>query len=331
MENIQFENQYEFTKSLLKNWYKMSQKRDGKYRIWLAGCLAVSCILIAFIIKELIFYIFALIYVLWFIYGLVRPFIMPGRQLKHFSQITGESKWFQIIQFGENIEVQSGNSIVKYSYGRIRFIEENDTCFCLWINTNIMLTIYKDSFSVGNANEFCTFIEEKCSEQEPLWTKRELNKRILKKSLPPSIVLIIMPLITLFLHFMPLSNTISQVTNTYWENRIETIASVELSNGAVAFGTDGADEIHAMLLLKSGNNYNYVSAHSYSITSIDNYNRASDTLFQSEEFSYSATIVYGVADMDWWNDNITEFEKKEYMTSSFQCGETSFVLYYRFV
>ena len=194
MNNIQFENQYEITKKLVKSWNKLSQKRSAKHRIWMNFLAKIGIVVLAtltllsicFSGSQLSVLLFSLLMLL-FIFYLVGPAITFKVQSKRFSQVTGEAKWIQTICFGENIEIKNGNTTTTYSYYKIRFIDENDECFYLFISIGLRLSIfhiYKNSFSVGNADEFSAFIKEQCTKQEPFWTKRELNKRVRKKLRP---------------------------------------------------------------------------------------------------------------------------------------------------
>jgi len=343
MDNIQFENQYEITKELLKSWRKLSQKRSAKHKLWItflgkvwAGVLVVLCVFAALFFNASRFFGFSLFFFTLLMYASFMPSIVSRQRVKRFLQFSGETTWLHTVCFGEEIVVKSGNSVTTYSYDKIRFIDENEECFYLWVGTNFSIVIYKSKFSVGRVDEFRTFIDEKSSEQEPLWKKRELNKKVLKKLLPRVIALIVAVFATLLYiwFFFLVPNTVSQVVKNQWGNNIHMITVEELPNGAVAFGTDGADSIHAMLLRKSANHYYYIKAHSYSITSIDSYNKGRELLFESKEealsFSYTKeAIVYGVANFEWWNKNVPESEKRNYTVVSFQCGEVEFVLYYR--
>ena len=191
MNNIQFENQFEITKKLVKSWNRLSQRRSAKHRLWLNFFakigIAVLAVLMFFFVRfsgsELSIVVFALL-VFLFIFYLIWPAVTFNLQSKQFSGVTGEAKWIQTICFGEDIKIKNGNTTTTYFYDKIRFVDENDECFYLFISTGSRLSIfyiYKNSFSVGSAEEFSAFIKEKATEQEPLWTKRELNKHVLKK------------------------------------------------------------------------------------------------------------------------------------------------------
>ena len=189
MDNIQFENRYEITKELVKSWNKLSQKRSAKHRLWMnflvkteIAVLAVLAFLsIGFFGSKSSVPVFSILVSLFIILS-VLPAIAFRLQFRQFSQMTGETKWIQTARFGEDVEIKNGNTVTTYSYDKIRFIDENDECFCLFFDMGSrILPVYKNSFAVGSADEFFAFIKGKCTEKEPLWTKRELNKQVLKK------------------------------------------------------------------------------------------------------------------------------------------------------
>jgi len=342
MDAIQFVNQYEITKPLLKSWQHLSQKRSGKHGLWFAFFSKIfawfftfSCLIVALVFGAPVFFCFSFLFAVLLVLLIAHPSILAHRKFKQFSLLSGKTTWIQTICFGESLEIKSGNSSSAYSYDQIRFIDENEECFYLWLGAKFFLIVYKNAFSAGNADEFAAFIGEKCSEKEPLWEKRELNKRMSKKVWPRVILWVLLATMMVFLLwptvFSP--NTIERAAKSYWRDEVRLITTVDLPNGAVAFGTDGADGIHAMLLRRSGNRYYHVKAHSYSITDLDEYNREYNRLVESDKnvlaFSYKATIVYGVADAKWWADSVNDADKQKYTAETFRCGDTDFVLYYR--
>ena len=205
MENVQFVNQYEIHSDLLRSWQSFARKRAGKHRQWL---LLFSALLLTIV-------------ALWFFsfdtkfpepdsksYGLLLLFLAAilltsnftgsFARVNQYNRISGEDKWLQTLCFGEEIEVKNSISRTYYSYDLIRFIDETADCFFLWIGLETVLNdrseyynlaagmdsflvVYKDAFTVGDTNEFYSFVSEKCGKKEPLLTKREVNKIGLKK------------------------------------------------------------------------------------------------------------------------------------------------------
>ena len=346
MEHIQFENKYEITKALMRSWSRPSQNQGAEY--WfrflflmtvLSGVAAGLSLFVVLFFGEQSILPPAFLSLFLFAALLARPYISSGRQFKRLLQPSGETHLDRTIQFGDKLTVTTGNSTFTYSYNQIRFIDEADECFRLWIGSALAtIVVYKNSFSVGEADTFSEFIKEKCVESGPLWSKRELNKQVLKKIMPRMILIACIVIYLLIYVWMSAfhPNTIAQVVSRHWNNEIQVICSEELPNGAVAFGTDGVDRIYGMLFGRRGNHYNYGNAHSYSITGIDDNNRAGGRIFESQEdlLTYAdgeGMVVYGVANTEWWNNAVAESEKQKYTTFRFQCAGVDYVLYYRVI
>jgi len=346
MEHIPFENKYEITKALMRRWSQRSRQKVARH--WplfllmmtvLYGVIAVLSLFAVLIYGDQNMLYPAILSLLLLSFSLARPYISSGREFKRLLQLSGETRLDRTIHFGDKLTVTTGNSTLTFSYGQIRFVDETDESFRLWIDGALaFIMVYKNSFTVGDTGAFSTFIKEKCAESEMLWSKRELYRKVLKRILPRMIIgafMIIFLLIYVWISaFHP--NTIAQVVNRRWNYEIQVICSAELPNGAVAFGYDGADRIYGILFGKRGNHYSYIDAHSYSITSINDTNRAGGWLFESQEglLPYSGgegKVVYGVADAGWWNNAVTESEKEKYTTSPFQCADADYVLYYRLI
>ena len=347
MENIQFVNQYEVTRALVHSWNGLSAIRDGKLGIWLRFALATGCGILAVVSWLSAFlvgglehlYIGATFSGLFFLL-LMLPLIVfrKGRNLVMHMADDAEAKWVQTIVFGDKIEVRSGHVTSTYSYHKIRHIDETRECYYLWVGVHFILVVLKNAFTTGDAEAFSPFIREECSKKEPLWTRREMNKRLWKKHWPKGLVLVL-NLVVIGGWAPPLldalrGNTISQVANENWREEVQMVATVELPHAAVAFGSDGEDRVHAMLLQKKVNRFVFVDGHSYSIATIDHYNKATGKLFESKQADLSSadgqgTVVYGVANVRWVKDNVSEAEMEKYTVVPFQRTGVEYFLYYR--
>ena len=188
MDDIKFENRYDITKGFIRSEYKLSQKRSGKLNLWLVFVMKIVYILvlIAYIIlggpliSTFTFFLFFLV-----CFFVVYPsFIAPARKLRAYGKIAAEKKPFTLptrnVRFGENIVLQTGISSLSYSYDKVRYIENSDDIIYFWIGMEMVVPLYKNSFTVGNPDDFLAFFREKCSEQEPLWSKGELTRRTIK-------------------------------------------------------------------------------------------------------------------------------------------------------
>jgi len=192
MDTVKYENRYEITKQFIRSEHKLTQKRSGKLTLWLrffTQIFMASYVLACFILGNPL-NILSVIFMLCLCFMFVSPyFIALNVPLNAYKKRSGESKpcktIYRTVRFGENIELQTGNSISSYSYDKVRYIEDNKECIYFWINLVFVsvVPLLKNSFTVGNADEFLLFFKEKCSEQEPLWTKGELYKRQVKEIL----------------------------------------------------------------------------------------------------------------------------------------------------
>ena len=225
MENIQFENRVEDTEELAKSRMRLFQKLGGKRRHWYdyykiisLVSLGVSAAVAALQSNHIMMYYFVCILCIICIFHFAGPAISARRYWKQYAEQNGERICRRTVIFGDGIEVQSGNTTIIHTYDNIRFIVENEEHFCLFVGINSMIVIYKNAFTVGNADAFSAFINEKCSAQEPLWTKSELNKRITKKRFPKIIYMFILTIV-LLLYFWsvalkPVPITVSESSST---------------------------------------------------------------------------------------------------------------------
>ena len=343
MEQTFFECTHTITKKLVKDRNKLKYKRNAKHRLWLMffikicfGIGGLVGVVFSILLHRPIFLSRALPFFVGFILYLLLPWISFRRQRKFFAQVSGSMEWKQTLRFGETITIEYGNSITNYAYDRVRFTEENERYFYLFLDMPGALMVDKTTFTQGCPEDFRAFIEERAAEKEPLWTKRELNRRSRKKALPLFIILILIVIFFFGNVFMELtaSNTPMDVANIQWHGTAGIAEEVPVPGGLVVFGVSADEKIHSMILRKSLNTYTYVKGHAYSLASIDEYNQAAGTLFESKGgdlalFDKTDGLVYGIANADWWQDSVSDESKRQYTAVPFMCGEASYVLYYR--
>ena len=199
MENIQFENSYEVTPRLMKKWNSLSFKRIGRHRHWVSlaakivfAALAVLCLVMGS--KYNMGTIVALAGV--FGAGILLMIFMPGfanrKRYKNYLKISGQNKWLQTLRFGEKLEVASGNSVTTYELGQINYIDENKDCVILWINNALLLMVYKNAFTIGNADDFRLYLYARLGDGGILWTKKQMNRYGFKRQLPRIVLLIVL-------------------------------------------------------------------------------------------------------------------------------------------
>jgi|GEM_PF-3040411 len=344
MEQTFFECKYDVTLKTIKARNKLSQRRNAKHKacliffikIWF-GITGTIGIVLALLFNRPDFLSWALVSFIGFIIFSMRPRLAFRRQYRVFKQISGQNEWTQTFRFGKTIVLDDGHFTSSYPYERIRFVEENGQYFHLFLDAPYVLTVDKSTFLQGNPEDFRTFIEERASGKEPLWTKREINRRSRKKAMPLLIIVILfilIPIANIWMFLEGNNNTPSDATNFYWDSQISIVEEVSVPGGLVVLGANDDGTIHSILLRKTLNHYTYVKGHSYSLTAIDEYNRASDMLFESKSGELALSnnaggLVYGIAGTDWWRDFVPAESKKKYTAVSFLCGENSYILYYR--
>lgn len=280
---------------------------------------------------------------------------------------TAKSAVFRSIRFSDKIEVTCGNTTTTLLYEQIAFIEENNDCFCLWVNGKVFLVIYKNAFETGDAESFRAFILAKCAESHPLLTKSQFNSPHFRRILP---FVILFTALILLLPCWILANLqaqdmadlaqetaipekyntapeqgvpIQKIISYWWEDRIDTVETVTHQGWAVVFGAEdfeGIYYIHAMVLKETDNGYRYVKSGNYAVAEIIDCNQQSDILFESppslfglsdEPGNESPTLTYGVAYADFWDKDVSDTQKQKYTVRPFQYGDTKMVLYYRLV
>lgn len=190
MENILFENKYGYTLALLRKWSGLSFKRSGRHMLWLQLVLkaivfatAIAIALLAVLYDYFFLFIPAEIFLLAGIIMVLLPRRYTQNQYNSFLQLQlqPQAQLFRTIRFGDSIEVICGNTVTSYLYEQIPYVEENDNCFCLWINGTAFLAVYKNAFEMGDTESFRTFILDKCSRSQPLITKSQFNQGFLKR------------------------------------------------------------------------------------------------------------------------------------------------------
>jgi len=350
MENILFENRYEITIPFLRSLNKLSQKWSGKLRLWIIfftkiwlAAFSISSAVVCVVLNIPSMFWFAVVLAVYLALEFIIPEVRLRKRFKRFASQSGCPVLEQTTRFGEKIEVESGNSLSTYSYEQIRYIEENGDRFYLWLGVDLIFILCKNAFTIGNINDFGAYINSKCSEKTPLWTKRTLNRELFKKHLTAILILLAMIIgSVLYLRWTASYRTsdlksTEQAVQNIWGASAQCIAEVDVQNGAVIFYVNEQKQrINAMLLERSGKGYNYVTSHYYSIKDITEYNEKSGRLFETAEETLSfdngkATVVYGIADKGWCDKNANaDIYSQKYNICVFVCSDKIYYLYYRF-
>ena len=203
-ENIVlFENQIEITEEL----YKKPSKPALKIRKAIHYCSSFSKVILligliwylvgAFIKWDSASYIVVAIMTFSLTFALV--IVADKRKRRKLKKSGGETKRFRSFRFGEKyIEIKDNDIEIKLDYILFKYISESDEFFQLWYGIDY-LTIYKNAFTIGTANEFLEFFIEKCSEKESLWTIKQQNFHLFKKLMYYIALLVALSIIIIYI------------------------------------------------------------------------------------------------------------------------------------
>ncbi|MDR2956789.1 MAG: YcxB family protein [Coriobacteriales bacterium] len=282
-------------------------------------------------------------------FGLLVVFIILApyfqrRRIKLLYRRSGYTKLIQTLHFKEHIEVSNANTITMYSYDQIRYIDEDKFGYYLYIDViRGSLVAKKDTFILGDKDDFATFINSKCCETGKLLTKAELSKKIIKRYWLFLLVLLMISLS--FISFaIPFPTTLNTrnvndyaiaVLSSARFGDTEIVATLQYESASIVFGTDGKDDIFALSLNElTPTGYRYYWSSTYSISEMVKHNRESQNRFESnkEELVIEAgrqEIIFGVADASWWLENAPDTQKQSYTVVLVYCNGQDYALYYR--
>lgn len=341
MENYLFENKYPLTEERVIKADKLVEKKikysTFKYAVLsniVNGLLALLYVYLTTIYKDRIIKVCAIIMVGSFIYNII---IMIRSRKQYKNQFAHEKVVDSIKRFGENyFEIEHDDITKKFFYDKIHYIEEDVDFFYLWNGLESMVVIDKNMFTLGNAEDFRTFIYGKCGgEPKEIWTENQFNKKAFKYSFPFKIK------VFLFSCVIPLVVAVYLVQSLFFseptwkvKDGYETITTLDINGGVILFYTDEIDSIFVTSYEKKRpKKFNKVDSYQSSVSEIDSYNRENDLLFESTEkhlmLNGDPTIVFGVADEDWWEYDIDKSIRQQYVVVEFECVDGDYVLYYR--
>ncbi|MCL2035929.1 MAG: YcxB family protein [Oscillospiraceae bacterium] len=282
--------------------------------------------------------------VMWAIvmFSTVNSFFKIPRQVRkeHKAAVANNNGGTPIytVRFGEKVELLEFGRTLTLPYSDFIYFLEKKGLFYLWTDRNTYICVRKDSFTVGEAETFRTFIEERVADFQ--LSKRKFSRKVIRWNSPQLIISTIFTVIFavwVLGYIVPYANsrgqttTLVQLINNYWDSELETIRSVKIENGAVVFSTDDYD-VYASILRETAGKYRIADGHYY--PDIVEYSRDDGELFESKgellSFGYGKeAVVYGVADVRWWESNTHEPERQKYTIVRFKCRGEEYVLYYR--
>jgi hypothetical protein len=350
---VLFESSYEVTEAFFRRQYK-SLRKVTPILYWIAfaskiifGFFAVSSTL-SLLLPPVIFspILFLLCGFIWYIFikTLIENKLNAKKQIRLFKREWGESAWICTTRFTEaSFEYCEKNVTVGYSYSHVRYVNESDDYYHLWLHglgvADIHVMVDKTAFTVGDSRDFRAFIYRKALESQPMFTAKTHNLRSMKGSVFAIAILIAVSVYTTPGLVRSLSRafdppeppTIAELLSSDWGEELEAISMARLPEGSVVFARDNADGFYVTLYRQSSGRAYYSDGHSYSITGIDRYSRDFGELFESDGLSFSGhtqQVIYGIADAKFW-EGLPESERKRYTSRTFRHGSQDFVVYYR--
>ena len=73
-------------------------------------------------------------------------------------KVLNDSQWIRTITFSDNIVIEDGKINIRFEYSEILNVTEDNKCFYLFFNADMVYRILKDSFISGSPDEFREFI-----------------------------------------------------------------------------------------------------------------------------------------------------------------------------
>lgn len=166
MEKL-FENTTTYTSSVYAEFVKFHNKKYNlKYNLYTLFMLflIVFCMVLQFLYSNItlgiLFVLFMVAFLFWRVF---HPYFFVKKEANS-SKVTKQMK--NTYSFYNNyFEIKNDADDVKLPYYKLYKVFETENYFYLYINKNYSFVLAKDSFSLGNVDEFYGFMKKK------LWYK----------------------------------------------------------------------------------------------------------------------------------------------------------------
>jgi len=162
-----FENRTVITKEILTefsmNTFKIYSKKLRMFLLVFTP-LCILCVVVESITKRFDFTsIFMVIASVFFIFIFFKGYIFRMKQnYKNFLGVYGELPQFTYTFSEDNLQGITSHSNVNLNYSQITKIIETKNLYILMIEKQGLILI-KDSFTIGNSDDFKLFISDKCT------------------------------------------------------------------------------------------------------------------------------------------------------------------------
>ena len=162
-------NEYKISKDLFKSWAKEYHIHGAAniflFILWcvvgVAG-IAGTAFSIALHIDLTVVYLYALMLLIAIFKLFIQRFIIWSKRYKLYSTTYGVTEWVRTTEFlDDEIVLTDHTSVSKFKYSNIQKIKEKNNVVMIFMNNNMALRLYKDSFVEGSWDECKQMILEK--------------------------------------------------------------------------------------------------------------------------------------------------------------------------
>ncbi|MBQ7338035.1 MAG: YcxB family protein [Clostridia bacterium] len=162
-------NEYKITKDLMRSWAKEYHIHGAAniflFILWcVVGVIGVSGMIFSIVLHTdwMVVYLYALMFVIAVFKLFIQRFIVWLKRYKLYSTTYGVTEWMRTTEFLEDeIVLTDHTSVSKFKYSNIQKIKEKSTIVMIFMNNNMALRLYKDSFVEGSWEECKKMILEK--------------------------------------------------------------------------------------------------------------------------------------------------------------------------
>ena len=154
-------NKYKITKDLIKSWAK-EYHIHGAVNIFLFILWCVVGVIgllgltfsIAMSLDWKIVYLYALMLIIAIFKLFIQRFFVWSKRYKLYSTTYGVTEWIRTTEFlDDEIVLTDHTSVSKFKYSNIQKIKEKNNVVMIFMNSNMALRLYKDSFVEGSWEE----------------------------------------------------------------------------------------------------------------------------------------------------------------------------------
>ncbi len=167
-------NEYKITKDLIKSWAKEYHLHGAAniflFILWcVVGIVGISGVIFSILLHTnwTVVYLYALMFVIAVFKLFIQRFIIWSKRYKLYSTTYGVIEWMRTTEFlDDEIVLTDHTSVSKFKYSNIQKIKEKNNVVMIFMNNNMALRLYKDSFVEGSWDECKLMILEKKRKKE---------------------------------------------------------------------------------------------------------------------------------------------------------------------